>query len=264
MPLTLEESTLQALAARLDEAAIQGDAVPMITLEHEGLNVTDAYAIQRESMALRFARGERLVGMKMGLTSRAKMEQVGVHSPIYGHLTDRMQRSDGATLSHARHVHPRVEPELAFILRSDLAGPVTAAQAMLAVGGVVPALEIIDSRYQDFQFSLPDVIADNASSSKFVLGDTVRAPSEVDVSNLGMVMEVNGVAAQIGSSAAVYEHPAHSLAALANMLLESGDMLRAGQVILTGGATPAVPLAPGDRVRLRVDGLGTASVWMGP
>lgn len=257
------QETIEALAARLDEAALNGVAVPMISIETPDLAVGDGYAIQTASMRLRFGRGERLVGMKMGLTSRAKMEQVGVHSPIYGHLTDRMQRSNGATLSHARHVHPRIEPEIAFVLDKTLRGPVTSAQAMTAVGGVAAALELIDSRYENFKFNLVDVVADNASSSKFVLGDVMRTPAEIDVSNLGMVMEVNGVPTQIGSSAAIYEHPAHSLAALANMLADRGEALHPGQIVLCGGATAAVALQPGDRVRLRVDQLGTVSVWMG-
>lgn len=261
--MPLSNDTLSDIATTLDEAALHGQSVPMISLEHAELTTTEAYAIQRLSMARRARRGDHLVGMKMGLTSRGKMEQMGVHSPIYGHLTQRMLRSDGATLSHARHVHPRIEPEIAFLLDAPLSGPTTAAQAMRAVGGVVAALEVIDSRYKDFQFSLPDVVADNGSSTKFILGDTVRHPEDLDVGNLGMVMEVNGVAVQVGSSAAVYEHPAHSLAALANMLHEVGEQLHAGQIILTGGATAAVALSPGDRVRLRVAGLGSASVWMG-
>lgn len=261
--MTTEDSTLETIAATLDQAALDGTAVPQVTSEYESLSLGDGYRIQRMSMARRFSRGETLVGMKMGLTSRAKMEQVGVHSPIYGHLTSRMQRSDGATLSHARHVHPRVEPEIAFILNQELQGPVTAAQAMLAVGGVVAALEVIDSRYENFKFNLTDVVADNASSSKFLLGDTIVSPDDIDVSNLGMVMEVNGKVDKVGSSAAIYEHPARSLAALANMISEHGERLYPGQIILCGGATAAVALSPKDRVRLRVDGLGTVSLWMG-
>ncbi len=261
--MAAEDSTIQSIAATLDQAALDGTAVPQVSIENDSLSLADGYRIQRASMARRFSRGETLVGMKMGLTSRAKMEQVGVHSPIYGHLTSRMQRSDGTKLSHARHVHPRVEPEIAFILNQELRGPVTAAQAMLAVGGVVAALEIIDSRYENFKFNLVDVVADNGSSSKFLLGDTIVSPRDIDVSNLGMVMEVNGKVDKIGSSAAIYEHPARSLAALANILSELDEQLYPGQIVLCGASTAAVALSPGDRVRLRVDGLGTVSLWMG-
>lgn len=252
------------LAELLDVAAIDGHAVPMITIDNPSLTEQDAYAIQAASVARRLERGERVIGLKMGLTSRTKMEQVDVHRPLFGHLTDRMQRSNGAALSHARHVAPRVEPEIVFVLAKELAGPVTSAQAMDAVGGVAAALEVVDSRYENFEFNLVDVVADNAQSSKFIVGDVLRRPEEIDVSNLGMVLEINGSIVQIASSAAIYDHPAQSLAALANMLADRGQSLGPGQVILCGGATAAMPLNPGDRARLRVDELGSVSIWMGP
>lgn len=254
----LDEDTIDRLAARLDEAVERATAIPMLTAEHE-LSLDDAYRVQRAGIALRKVRGEVLVGMKMGLTSRAKMEQMGVHAPIYGHLTSAMRCDDGGAFEKQAHCHPRVEPEVAFLLARDLEGPVSPAEAMLAVDGVCAALEVIDSRYQDFKFTLPDVVADNASSARFVLGNTLRRASELDLGNLGMVMEINGQVSQIGSSAAIYEHPARSLATLANLLAEVGEKLKAGQIVLAGGATAAVALSVGDRVRLRVDGLGSAS-----
>jgi 2-oxo-3-hexenedioate decarboxylase len=123
-----------------------------------------------------------------------------------------MLLEDGGVVERRAHIHPRVEPEVAFVLGRDLEGPVTPAQALLAVDGVCCALELIDSRYQNFQFTLEDVVADNASSSRFVLGSVVR-PRDFDTGNLGMVMERNGIVAEIGSSAAIYDHPARSLSA---------------------------------------------------
>jgi 2-oxo-3-hexenedioate decarboxylase len=199
--------------------------------------------------------------MKMGLTSRPKMEQMGVHEPIYGHLTSAMVLEDGGTVERARHVHPRVEPEVACLLDRDLHGPVTAAQAVSAVACWCCALELIDSRYQDFKFTLPDVVADNASSSRFVLG-ALRRPRDIDVSNLGMVMSKNGAVAEVGSSAAIFDHPVRSLCALANQLAAVGEHLRASSVVLCGGATAAIPLAPGDHVALAVDGLGRCELFV--
>jgi 2-oxo-3-hexenedioate decarboxylase len=138
---------------------------------------------------------------------------------------------------------------------------VTPAQALLAVDGCCAALEIIDSRYQAFQFTLEDVVADNASSSRFVLGSVVR-PRDFDCGNLGMVLSRNGVVVETGSSAAIYDHPARSLAALANQLAALGEGLRAGMIVLTGGATAAVPLAAGDAVTVQVDGLGSAGFFV--
>lgn len=255
-PLT--EDTRAALAGRLHDAARSARSVPQITAEHPSLDVAEAYLIQDALWQLRKLEGFPLVGRKMGLTSRAKMEQVGVHEPISGALTRDMQVADGGELRFAEHCHPRVEPEVAFLLGKDIDEPLGPAQAMTAVDAVCCALEIIDSRYKDFRFTLPDVVADNASSSHFVLGSTLRGPRDLNLANLGMAMEVNGRVVQTGSSAAILEHPARSLAALTVQLAARGLSLKAGDVVLAGGATAAVPLGVGDFVQVRVDGLGSA------
>jgi 2-oxo-3-hexenedioate decarboxylase len=260
--MALHFSHAQALAERLDTAAAESRLVPMISQELE-ISVEEAYEIQEISLNRRRDRGEALVGMKMGLTSLAKMRQMGVHSPIFGFLTDTMVESDGALIDMRRLTQPRVEPEIAFILGTELRGPTTAAHAMLAVRGVCAALEILDSRFADFKFNLADVVADNASSAKFVLGSGVRPPDAIDTACLGMVMAINGKVVEVGSSAAVFEHPARSLAKLANMLAAHGKGLEAGQIVLTGGVTAAVAIAPGDWVRLEVEDLGTVSFRCG-
>ncbi|MBU6429885.1 MAG: fumarylacetoacetate hydrolase family protein, partial [Cyanobacteria bacterium REEB65] len=242
----------------LDDAVRLGQPIPMLSLEGP-LTAEQGYEIQELGIELRLARGERLAGMKMGLTSLAKMRQMGVHTPIYGHLTDAMLLPDGGILTVSDHCHPRVEPEIAFLLGQDLPGPVSPAQALAAVAGACCALEIIDSRYRDFQFKLADVVADNASSARFVLGNRLLPPDRLDLGCLGMVMEIDAKPVEIGCSAAIYEHPARSLAELANMLARRGKTLRAGQIVLAGGATAAVALQAGQRVRLEVDGLGCAS-----
>jgi len=260
--MSLPEEEIDRLAAMLDEAALTATPVAMISDSIEGLTPADGYRIQRASMALRRLRADDVIGMKMGLTSRAKMEQMGVHEPIYGTLTQSMRLADGGELEHAAYCHPRTEPEIAFVLGRDVDGPLTPAEAMQAVDGVCCALEIIDSRYKNFRFALPDVVADNASSIKFVLSSTIVPRDKVDVANLGMVMEIIGPPGserretQIGSSAAIYEHPAKSFAALTELLAPVGLTLKAGQIVLCGGATAAVALQPGDRARLRTDQLG--------
>lgn len=258
MPLPTDD--VDAFATRLDEATLAVKAVPKLTATRP-FSLDDAYVIQRAGIALRKLRGDNLVGLKMGLTSRAKMQQMKVDVPIYGHLTRSMILEDGGTVAHARHIHPRVEPEVAFLLARDLEGPVTPAQALAAVDGCCCALELIDSRYENFQFTLEDVVADNASSSRFVLGSLLK-PRDFDTGNLGMVMRKNGVIAECGSSAAIYEHPARSLAALANQLVPVGEKLRAGQIVMTGGATAAIALAVGDHVSVSVQGLGSAEFFV--
>jgi 2-oxo-3-hexenedioate decarboxylase len=251
---------IQSLAEIVDNAALNITEIGMLTADEPELTLDAAYRVQQASIDRRIERGERIVGMKMGLTSRAKMEQMGVHEPIYGILTSSMIVNDGGAIMLSELCHPRVEPEVAFVMKEDLHGPVTPAQALRSVAGACAALEVIDSRYRDFKFTLPDVIADNTSASRFVLGGTLMPVDTLNLGNLGMIMEVNGKIAEIGSSAAIYEHPARSLAELANMLARRGEYLKAGQIILSGGATAAVALNAGDYVRLTVDELGTAEL----
>ena len=252
---------LAKLAETVDEAARTATEIPQLTIAHPDLTVEDAYAIQALSLARRYARGERRVGMKMGLTSRAKMAQVGVSEMIWGRLTDSMQVEEGSVVDLKRYVHPRVEPEVAFLLKAPLSGNVTPAQAMAAVGAVAPALEIIDSRYQDFKFALPDVVADNSSSSGFVVGGW-RSP-DVDVANLGLVMELDGQARQVGSTAAILGDPVRSLVAAARLVAQWGERLEAGWIVLAGGATAAEHLTPGASVRLVMQDLGSVSFQVG-
>jgi len=255
--VTMKEEDIVRLGSWVDDAAVNARLIPMLIKDEGEIALEDAYLIQRHSIERRQLRGDGLVGMKMGLTSKAKMEQVGVHEPIYGHLTRTMQLDDGGVLKRSEHCHPRTEPEIAFVLYDDLEGPVTPSQALNAVAYVCCALEIIDSRYEDFKFTLSDVVADNASSSRFVLGNVHRRPDEIDLGNLGMVLEHNGEVVQTGSSAAILDHPAASLAALANMLAPLGEKLSAGMVVLAGAATAAIHVHPGDHVKVSVDQLGS-------
>lgn len=245
---------LDTIAARLDDAASTATAIPQLD---DALTLEQAYAIQALSMRRRFARGERRIGIKMGFTSRAKMAQMGVHDMIWGSLTDRMLIDAGTAISRARYVHPRVEPEVVFLLKNSLSGRIDPLTAMAAVAAVAPALEIIDSRYRDFKFSLTDVVADNSSSSGVVIGPW--ADPSVDFGNLGMLMEINGAARQIGSTAAILGHPIFSLVAAARLVGERGERLEAGDLVMAGGATAAEAVVAGDYVELSVERLGSVS-----
>ena len=249
-------TSLVQAAAIVDEAARTAQAIAQFT-ETAPLSVEDAYAIQALSIERRLARGEKLVGVKMGLTSRAKMIQVGVDEVIWGRLTDAMRLEEGGALSKKRYVHPRIEPELAFLMKRDLSGEVSPAEALSAVEAIAPAMEIIDSRYRDFKFALPDVIADNSSSSDFVVGNWSRP--DQDFANLGIVLEVDGRAVQIGSTAAILGHPIRSLVAAAKAAAPIGG-LKAGWIVLAGGATAAHALSVGDYVRTTVQSLGSVAI----
>jgi len=256
--IDLEKPSLHKFASQLDEAARAGVAVAQLSEIYPDLDVTTGYAIQKLVIQRRVCRGKRIVGIKMGLTSRAKMRQVGVDQVIWGRLTEDMRVDEGSDLTLAGRIHPRAEPEIVFILKKPIAGRVSAAEAMSAVEAVAPGMEIIDSRYRNFKFNLPDVVADNASSSGFVVGPL--HPAGTDIGNLGIVVRVDGEAVQIGSSAAILGHPVRALVAAARMVGEAGESLQAGDIVHGGAPTEAVTLHPGMHVRAEVQGLGTVAV----
>jgi 2-oxo-3-hexenedioate decarboxylase len=249
---------LDTIAAALDGAAREARATAQLGA---GLSLADAYEVQARSLALRRARGERSIGYKLGFTSRAKMAQMGLDEVIWGRLTDAMVLSDGGEADWRRFIHPRVEPEVCFLLGEPLAGTVTPLAAMRAAAGVAPALEVIDSRYQDFKFSLADVVADNCSAAAIVVGPW-SDPATVGPGNLGLVLEIDGTPAQIGSTAAILGNPWRSLVAAARLVATAGARLEAGDLVMAGGATEAVALAPDARVRLEVERLGSVGFNM--
>jgi 2-oxo-3-hexenedioate decarboxylase len=249
---------LDAIAARLDEAALTATPVAQLT---EPLTLDEAYDVQARLLARRYRRGERAIGIKMGFTSRAKMAQMGVNDLIWGRLTDRMLHASGDTIPRRAFVHPRAEPEIAFRLKSPLSGRVDAATALAAVAAVAPAVEIIDSRYRDFRFSLTDVVADNSSSSALVIGSWVEPT--VDLAALAMQLVIDGEVRQRGSSAAILGHPLESLVNAARLVAERGETLRAGDIVMAGAATAAEPLSPGLEVRADVEKLGSVSFRVG-
>ncbi|HCT80932.1 MAG TPA: 4-oxalocrotonate decarboxylase [Micromonosporaceae bacterium] len=227
-------------AILLDEAAATAVAVPQLFLEFD-----QAYPVQQALIERRLARGERLIGYKMGLTSKAKMAQVGVNEVIFGRLTDAMQVPDGGSVDVDRFIHPRVEPEVAFALANG------------AITAIAPAIELIDSRYADFKFTLPDVIADNTSGAAFVIGPWQSVPSNVD--NLGVLLEVNGKVVQVGSTAAILGDPRRAFHAGVSISARHGVTMTNG-ILLAGAATAAVPLTRGAYVRAVVEGLGTVAL----
>ncbi|TYK42933.1 2-keto-4-pentenoate hydratase [Actinomadura decatromicini] len=242
---------VEALAARLDEAARDLTAIPKLT-DTAPLDISGAYAVQRAGIERRRRAGERLAGVKMGFTSRAKMAQMGVDDVIWGLLTDAMVAESSVDVS--RLIHPRVEPEIAYLIGREVRSP---AEVESAVAGVAVGFEVLDSRYRDFKFTLPDVIADNASAARFGFG-AWHPPR--DVSNVGLLLEIDGRAAQAGSSAAILGDPARSLRAAARLALGAGIALEPGWVVLAGAATAAVPLPKDAHVRVTGAGLGSVEV----
>jgi 2-oxo-3-hexenedioate decarboxylase len=248
---------LDEIAGALDRAACNAASIPQWSGD-QVLSVENAYAVQARVVAARRARGHRQVGIKMGFTSRAKMRQMGVGEMIWGRLTEDMRVDDGAEIVLDRYVHPRIEPEVAFLIKSPLAGRVSGAEALAAVEAVAPAMEIIDSRYQSFKFNLADVIADNASSSGFVVGGW--QPKDTPLGYLGVILEIDGRVRQIGSTADILGNPIRSLVAAAALMGVAGESLQPGDIVMAGGVTAAEALSPGVCVRTIVEQLGQVVV----
>jgi 2-oxo-3-hexenedioate decarboxylase len=223
------------------------------------LDVDTAYAIQDEALRQRRARGETLIGVKLGLTSRAKQQRMGIDSPLLAWLTDAMVLPAGVPVPQL--IHPRAEPELVFVLGRRLSGPgVTAATALAAVDRVYGGMEVIDSRYADYRFTLPDAVADNGSSACFGLGPIGLPPAQLDLSLEAALLEVDGQIVDTATGAAVQGHPAEALALAANTLATRGLVLEPGWLVLTGGMTDAVPLRPGSRVAAHFSHLGSVTL----
>ncbi|SKC83568.1 4-oxalocrotonate decarboxylase [Burkholderia sp. CF099] len=259
--MNLDKSTIAYLAEKLESAEIERREVTKITQEFPELDWEDAYAIQDEIRRRKEERGVRIVGYKMGLTSHAKMRQMGVAEPVRGFLTDYGYCFDGSSISTKDLIHPKVEAEIAFVLKRPLKGPgCTIADVLAATDFVIPAVEVIDSRYLDFKFDVKSVIADNTSAAKFVVGGAHKSVDGLDLKTLGVVLEKNGEVVATAAGAAVLGHPAHSVAMLANMLAHREEELPAGAFIMTGGVTEAIPVEAGDSIAVRYQSLGSLSM----
>jgi 2-oxo-3-hexenedioate decarboxylase len=233
--------TIERAAAELLECEDNRVDRDPITEEWPDLDLATAYAVQDETLRLRLARGERLIGVKLGLTSRAKQRRMGIDVPLTAWLTDAMVLPAGEPVPQERLIHPRVEPEIVFLMGDRLQGPgVTAAQALSGVKTVFGGAEVIDSRYRDFKFTLPDVVADNASSGAFVTGPVGHDPRDLDLAMEAVLLEVDGAIVDSATGAAVQGHPAEALALAVNDLGRRGLGVEAGWIVLTGGMTDAV------------------------
>lgn len=228
------------------------------TDEWPELDVETGYKIQDETLSRRLARGETLVGVKLGLTSRAKQERMGVATPFVAWLTDAMALPADLPVPQNKLIHPRVEPELVFIMGERLEGPgVTGAQALAAVSHVLAGAEVIDSRYRDFKFLAGDVVADNASSGAFVTGPVAIPVEDIDLVSEGVLVEVDGAIVDSATGAAIMGHPAEALALAANDLAKRGLAIEAGWIVLTGGMTDAVFALPGSSIACHFSNLGS-------
>ena len=250
------------MAARLIEAEEARMEIPPFTDLDPDVDVETAYAAQWAFVQSKLDAGERLVGAKLGLTSRAKQEAMGVAEPLFGWVTSGMIAAYGEPVDRNGLIHPRAEPEIAFLLGRDVTAPATVTSVLAATDAVFAAVDILDSRYRDFRFTLPDVIADNASAGRVVLGPQARRPAELaDLRLVGCVLRTGGEVVATAAGAATMGHPAAAVAWLANRLGSRGQNLSAGWLVLSGGLTAPVPLEPGTAVTAEFDGLGSVEVY---
>ncbi|AXF57995.1 4-oxalocrotonate decarboxylase [Salicibibacter kimchii] len=244
------------MASEIEENQRNGIEMEKVTLKYPKMTVEEAYDVQSQTIQRYRDRGDEMVGWKMGLTSVAKQKSMNVEEPIYGRLTNSMKLST-PTLKMENLIHPKVEPEFAFLINKELKGDqLQVKDVWEATKEVYPALEIIDSRYKNFSFTLTDVIADNASSSKFILGKEGFPPEYTDWDNVKVTMFVNGDEVQSGYGKAVLDHPVNSIIELSKMLNRTGLSIKPGMIVLVGAITEAVSVKKGDYLEVNYETLG--------
>lgn len=221
-------------------------------------DLEQAYKIQEHGLYLRKQSGEKTIGVKLGFTSKAKMLQMGVEHLIWGGLTDAMQVRDGGSIDLNDFIHPRIEPEIGFLTKKDIDIPLNMTNCFDYIAGVFSALEIIDSRYQAFKFSLEDVVADNTSSAAFVMGQLY--PVGDFQPNMGVLLKQNGQVVESGTTAAILGNPLQALIQISELLNQRGQVLPAGSIILAGAATAAITMHSGHHYQAEINGLGSVSV----
>lgn len=253
----VETTDLRDAADALLGAYRSGIPIPPLSGAHPEATLADAYRIQQEQVRTWIEAGEIVRGHKIGLVSAAMQAQMGVHQPDYGHLTASMFHAEHTPIPTRSFIQPRIEPEIAFVLRAPLRGPgLTVADVARAVDSVLPALEIVDSRIQDWKITIVDTIADNASSGAVILGTSPTPLVDVDLGRARCRLDLNGDLVRTGTSTTVLGTPLDALTWLANRIGSEGVGMEPGHVVLSGSLTETIPIVPGDRVTADITGIG--------
>nr|WP_319565570.1 2-oxopent-4-enoate hydratase [uncultured Rhodoferax sp.] len=257
----MEQNLIHELGDQLYDAQMNRTPVDPLTTRYGDISIEDAYGIQQRVVARRLSAGEKIVGKKIGVTSKAVMNMLGVQQPDFGHMLDGMIFGDGDAIQASTLIQPKAEGEIAFVLKKDLVGPgISAADVLAATEGVMACFEIVDSRIRDWKIKIQDTVADNASCGVFVLGDRMVDARDVDLRNCGMVLEKNGEIVVTGAGAATMGSPVNAVVWLANTLGRLGIPLKAGEIILSGALGAMVPVQAGDNLRVTIGGIGTCAV----
>jgi len=257
----MDQKTIEALGDSLYDALVARTPIAPLSAAHPDMTIEDAYHVQQRMIARRLEQGDRVIGKKIGVTSKAVMNMLGVHQPDFGYLLDSMVFNEGESVDMDTLIQPKAEGEIAFLLKKDLQGPgVTAADVLAATEGVMACFEIVDSRIQDWKIKIQDTVADNASCGVFVLGDQLVDIADLDLALAGMVLEKNGEIVVTGAGAATMAHPVNAMVWLTNMLGSLGIALKAGDIVLSGAMGAMVPVARGANLRMTIGGIGGCSV----
>jgi 2-keto-4-pentenoate hydratase len=257
----LSQEQIRQEARELYRAEKEKRVLSPFTAKYSQIEPEESYRIQLALIEMKQADGAKVVGKKIGLTSKAMQKMLNVDQPDYGHILDNMVLQDAAVFPLDELIQPKIEPEIAFILDHELKGPgITPTQVLAATRFVVPALEIIDSRIEGWKIKLCDTIADNASSARVVLGNSPKRVDRFDLKLVGMVLEKNGEIVQTGAGGAVLGHPAVAVAWLANAVGQFGVSLGAGEIVMPGALCAATDVSPGDLLQASFAGLGSVSV----
>ncbi|MEN3277606.1 MAG: 2-oxopent-4-enoate/cis-2-oxohex-4-enoate hydratase [Massilia sp.] len=257
----MDKELITQLGDELYQALTGRTVVDPLTSRHPGITIENAYHIQQRMIERRVQAGERIIGKKIGVTSRAVMNMLGVYQPDFGYMLDGMIYNEGESIDIDTLIQPKAEGEIAFILKKDLMGPgISNAEVLAATECVMPCFEIVDSRIRDWKIKVQDTVADNASCGVFVLGDQAVDPRKIDLSLCGMVLEKNGEIVATGAGGAALGSPLNAVTWLANTMGRLGIPLKAGEVILSGALAAMFPAQAGDNFRVSIGGLGSCSV----
>src|SRR5450830_161169 len=257
----MDAKLIETLGDELFHAMTTQTVVEPLTTRHPDITIEHAYHIQQRMLSRRLSAGERIVGKKIGVTSAAVMNMLGVFQPDFGYMLDGMIVAQGESIAMSTLIQPKAEGEIAFILKRDLMGPgLSNADVLAATDCVMPCFEIVDSRIRDWKIKIQDTVADNASCGVFVLGDCAVDPRRIDLSTCGMVLEKNGEIIGTGAGSAALGSPVNAVAWLANTLGRLGIGMKAGEVILSGALAAMSPAKAGDNFRVSIGGLGSCSV----
>lgn len=257
----MDQSIIQQLGDTLYSALTNRQTIAPLTDSHPDITIEDAYQISLRLLQNRLDSGEKVIGKKIGVTSKAVMDMLDVRQPDFGFMTDAM-RYDGEMPISKTLIQPRAEGELAFLLKKDLSGPgISNADVLAATEAVMPCFEVVDSRIDDWKIKIQDTVADNASCGLFTVNEAAALdPRKIDLSTCGMVVTKNGKVISTGAGAAAMGSPVNCVAWLANTLGQFGITLNAGDIILSGSLVPLEPVAAGDVMTVRVGGIGECTV----